>query len=152
MERQKFATRKVLLRTAMQVNSLMAIIPNLPLDEDHPLEVLIREEVKGRGLDANGYYWLRLGEIAGQAWFNGRQYIADVWHDYSKRHLMQETVTLKDGTVRSKWIEAPDGTLTVISTTLLERGCFAEYTTIVEAFGAGLGVLFSANPRERKAA
>lgn len=151
MKRQKFVTRKWLLKTEKQRDSLMVTLPNLPLDDVHPIEIVAREEAKARGLDANGYYWLRLGEIASQAWFNGRQYIADVWHEYAKRHLMQEQVTLKDGTVRSKWIEAPDGTLTVISTTLLEKGCFAEYCTIVEAFGADLGVQFSANPRERAA-
>ena len=61
---------------------------------------------------------------------------------------MPEKVTTKDGEVRSKWIEVPSGDPIVISTAQLERRCFAEYTTAVEAFGAGLGVQFHATPRE----
>lgn len=148
-QRGKFATKKILLRTKTQLDNLLALAPHLPLDESHPIEVVIREEVKTRGIDANAYYWLRLGEISEQAWFNGRQYISDVWHEYCKRHIMPEEVTTKDGETRSKWTETPDGELTVISTTMLEKSSFHEYTTAVEAFGASLGVMFSANPRER---
>lgn len=149
MPKVKFKQIKILLRTRRQVESLLSIVPHLPLDESHPLEVVIREEVKGRGFDANAYYWLRLGEIAEQAWFNGRQYISDVWHEYCKRHIMPDEITTKDGEIRSKWTETPDGELTVISTTVLEKSSFHEYTTAVEAFGASLGVKFSANPRDR---
>jgi len=129
----------------------IAAIANVPLDGERPLELLIREQVKVRGLDQNGLYWLRLGEIAEQAWMDRKQFNSDVWHEYARRKLMPETITTKTGEVRSKWFELPDGTLTVISTTQLERRCFAEYTTIVEVFGAGLGVEFSVNPRERVA-
>jgi hypothetical protein len=153
MKRQKFETRKIYLRGELQREAALALIRNLPADDAHPLEVLIREEVKARGLDANGYYWLRLTEIAEQAWFNGRQFSKEVWHEYARQNLMPDTITTKDGEIRSKWIESPDGAPVVISTTNLERRCFAEYTEAVEAFGAGLGVHFSANPRdERKAA
>jgi len=110
--------------------------------------VVIREPVKVRGLDQNGLYWLRLGEIAEQAWFGGRQYSKEVWHHYCGINIMPEKVTTKDGEVRSKWIEVPSGDPIVISTTQLERRCFAEYTAAVEAFGAGLGVQFHATPRE----
>ena len=61
---------------------------------------------------------------------------------------MPETIVTKDGETRSKWEEVPDGDAVVISTTKLERRCFAEYPTAVEAFGASLGVQFSANPNE----
>lgn len=85
---------------------------------------------------------MRVGEIANQAWMNGKQFNADVWHRYLKLEIMQETVTLKDGSVVSKWIELPNYQLDVISTTKLEKKCFAEYTLLVEVFGAGLGVKF----------
>ena|ERR1700741_3308859 len=146
--RQPFKTRNILLRTMEQVNHAIHLIVNLPLDDKKPLEIVIREQVKGRGLDANGYYWLRLGEIADQSWFNGKQYNSDLWHAYAKRNIMPDIVTLKDGSEVSKWIESPDGSLEVISTTLLEKGCFANYTQLVEVFGASLGVEYSANPRD----
>jgi hypothetical protein len=152
MKRQKFEPRKILLRGELQREGALALIRNLPADDKHPLEILVREEVKARKLDQNGYYWLRLGEIAEQAWFNGRQFNSDVWHEYAKRHLMPEEITTKDGELRSKWIETPDGSATPISTTQLERKCFADYTTAVEAFGASLGVQFSADVEERRRA
>jgi len=152
MTRPTYATRIIRLAGELQRETAVAMLQNAPLDPDKPLELVLREESKVRGLDQNGLYWLRLGEIADQAWQDGRQYNSDVWHEYARRNLMPETITTKTGEVRSKWIEMPDGTLTVISTTQLERKCFAEYTTIVEAFGAGLGVSYSANPRERMVA
>jgi hypothetical protein len=137
----------VLIRSEQQKELLANKISNLPVDCDRPIQIVISEQTKKRGLDQNGYYWLRLGEIAAQVWRNNKQYTSELWHDYCKKHEMQEEVELKDGTVCSKWIEAPDGSVTVISTTQLSKRCFAEYTQIVEAFGAGLGVMFSAIPR-----
>ena len=148
--REKFQTRKILLLGPNQRSLAVAAVQNAPIDPDRPLEVLIREEVRARPLEMNGLYWLRLGEIAAQAWFDGRQYSKEVWHEYAGRHLMPEEITTKDGEVRSKWEASPDGKPIVISTTKLEKRCFAEYCTAVEAFGAGLGVQFSANPREGK--
>ena len=49
MKRQKFPTRQILLRTGQQLDIVMALLPNLPLDDENPLEVLIREPVKARG-------------------------------------------------------------------------------------------------------
>lgn len=148
--RPKYNTRSILIVGSMQAETACQVIKNLPLDPVHPIEVLIREQVKVRGLDQNGYYWMRLGEIAEQGWFNGKQYTSDLWHEYSGRHIMPEKITTKDGEVRSKWIEAPDGTMSIISTTKLERSCFAGYTQLVEVFGAQeLGVLFKTNRSER---
>lgn len=142
--REKYKTRSIILLGDPQKEIACAAIQNAPTG----LEVVIREPVKVRGLDQNGLYWLRLGEIAEQAWFGGRQYSKEVWHHYCGINIMPEKVTTKDGEVRSKWIEVPSGDPIVISTTQLERRCFAEYTTAVEAFGAGLGVQFHANPTE----
>lgn len=150
--RPKFATRQFFLRTDTQTATLLALIPHLPLDQDNPLEVVIREPVKARGMDQNGYYFMRIGELAGQAWIDGKQFSKDAWHEYAKKNIMPEEITTKDGEVRSKWEPTPDGDMSVISTTRLERGCFADYTNAVEAFGASLGVMFSASRDERKAA
>ncbi|MGA7951087.1 MAG: recombination protein NinB, partial [Thiobacillaceae bacterium] len=66
-----FKPRSFLLRSEVQLNALQSLLPNLPLSETEPLEIVIREPVKKRGLDQNGYYWLRIGEIAEQAWVKG---------------------------------------------------------------------------------
>lgn len=146
MTRGKFETRSILLRSPVQVLTMRMLLSHLPLDPDKPLEILIREQPRARGLDDNALYWLRLGEIAEQGWIHGKQFNADCWHEYSKRHIMPDEITTKDGGKRSKWTELPDGTMTVASTTILERGCFREYRTLVEVFGASLGVQFSARP------
>ena len=149
MQRQKFEPRRILLRATKHIELAIAVLRHLPIDDLRPLEFLVQEQSRKRGLDANAYYWLRIGEIAKSAWLEGRQYNADCWHEYAKRNIMQDTVTTKDGAERSKWIELPDGTLTVISTTELEKKCFAAYTTMCEAFGASLGVEFSSDPRQK---
>ena len=149
MNRSKFQPMTFLLVNSQVVQNLVRLLHNLPVDADRPLEVVIREPVRQRGLDQNGYYWHRLGEISEQGWLNGRQFDSYLWHEYAKIHLMPDLVTTKDGIERSKWMESPDGSLAVISTTLLEKGCFAQYTQLVEIFGAQeLGVRFSVSPNE----
>ena len=138
----KFQTRRFLLRGTDQVKSLLALIPNLPVNPDHPLEILIREEPKERKLSKNALYWALLSEISDQAWLHGRQYSKDVWHEYCKSNIMPDKIITKDGETRSKWLDSPSGSPVVISTTMLEDNCFSEYITAVEAFGGGLGVRF----------
>jgi hypothetical protein len=138
----------VLIRTEQQKELLASKISNLPVDADHPIQVTISDQTKARGVDANGLMWKRITEISAQGWINKRQYSKDCWHKYLKDNEMPEEVELKDGTICSKWIEQIDGSREAISTTLLSAKCFSEYITIIEAFGSGLGVMFSANPRE----
>ena len=134
------------MRTDQARESAIAMIRNLPLDEAKPMMVTVAPFAKVRGLDANAYYWLRLGEVSAQAWMEGRQYSAECWHEFMRRNVMPEQITTKDGETRSKWAELPDGSLSVISTTQLEKRSFADYVTAVEAFGAALGVQFSERP------
>lgn len=138
----------VLIRSDQQKELLAKKISNLPVDCDRPIQIVISEQTKARGLDQNGLMWKRIGEIADQAFINKRQYGKDCWHKYLKDNEMQEEVELKDGTTCSKWVEQIDGSMEVISTTELSARCFSDYITIIEAFGSGLGVMFSANPRE----
>ena len=140
--RNKFGTRQILLRSKQQAETAIQLIGNLPLDQEQPLEILIREQVKQRGTDQNSLYWKRVGDIAEQGWLQGRQYSKDVWHQYLAKYEMPEEIVTKDGEIRSKWESLPDGTQTVISTARLSKGCFADYTAIVESFGASLGVRF----------
>ena len=147
-KRNPIAKIIILIRSEQQKELLASKINNLPVDADRPIQIVISEETKARGQDQNGLMWLRIGEISGQGWINKRQYAKDCWHKYLKDNEMPEEVELKDGTICSKWIEQIDGSREVISTTELSAKCFSEYITIIEAFGAGLGVMFSANPRE----
>jgi NinB protein len=142
----KYHTRSVIITTEASRATALALVTHAPIG----IEIVVREAVKARGLDANGLYWLRLGEISEQAWLNGRQFTADIWHEHCRREVMPDTITKKDGEDRSKWVEMPHGLPMVISTTQLERKCFSEYISMVEAFGASLGVRFSANPRGEK--
>jgi len=148
MHREKFPERKFQLRTEDVRDRIIALVRNLPLDAEHPIETVFREFVEKRNLAQNAYYWLRLGEIADQGYFDGKRYAADVWHEYCRRNIMPNEITVKDGTVRSKFIEVPRGEPGIISTTELEKKCFADYCTAIEAFGASIGVMFSANPRD----
>lgn len=140
---EKYRTRSIVLADTTRA-IVHAMITNAP----NGIEIVAREAVKARGVDQNSYYWLILGQIADQAYFSGKKYTSDIWHEYCRREVMPETITTKDGTERSKWIEMPKGLPVVISTTQLDKKCFAEYTTAVEAFGASLGVVYSANPRQ----
>ncbi len=147
-KRNPIAKMIFLIRYERDRELLSNKIGNLPLDEENPIQIAISEKTKSRGLDQNGLMWKRIGEISSQGWINKRQYSKECWHKYLKDNEMPEEVELKDGTVCSKWIEQIDGSMETISTTELSARFFAKYITIIEAFGAGLGVMFSANPRE----
>ena len=149
-KRNPIAKMIFLIRYERDRELLSNKIGNLPLDEENPIQIAISEKTKSRGLDQNGLMWKRIGEISSQGWINKRQYSKECWHKYLKDNEMPEEVELKDGTICSKWIEQIDGSREVISTTELSARFFAKYITIIEAFGAGLGVMFSANPREER--
>ncbi len=77
MKRQKFETRRIELREHKQVERAIEALIAAPLDNLNPLEFLLQEKPKKRGLDQNGYYWLRLGEIAKAAGYRtGQQFTA----------------------------------------------------------------------------
>lgn len=149
-KRNPIAKMTFLIRSDQQKELLSNKINNLPIDYDHPVQVVISEQTKARGLDQNGLMWKRIGEISSQGWINKRQYGKECWHKYLKDNEMPEEVELKDGTICSKWVEQIDGSMSVISTTRLSARCFSEYITIIEAFGSGIGVMFSANQREER--
>ena len=147
-KRNPIAKMTFLIRSDQQKEVLASKIANLPVDSESPIQIVISEEVKKRSIDSNALMWKRIGEISSQGWINKRQYSKECWHKYLKDNEMPEEVELKDGTICSKWIEQIDGSMETISTTELSARFFSKYITIIEAFGAGLGVLFSANPRE----
>lgn len=155
--RQKFQTRSIFIVGQVQKQTAMAAIEHLPVDPDSPLEVVIREKQKVRGLDANARMWAGpLRDIATQAWVNGRQFSDVVWHEHFKREFLPEDndpelhLLAKEG--YRKWDIDPAGNRVLVGSTtqLLKRG-FAQYLEQVEAAGSSLGVIFHEVP-ERWAA
>lgn len=150
---QKYPTRSILLREEAQRQLALAAISNAPIDAEHPVQVLIREEVKARKADQNALMWVGpLADITEQGYLNGRTFSADVWHEHFKREFLPEEFdaeTCKEG--YRKWDYMPNGERVLVgSTTQLTVRGFAEYLTQVEAFGASLGVRFHANPRDQQ--
>ena len=139
--------RQITLSSQEAARAGMALLEHVPIDAEHPLEMLIRPLVEKRSNVQNALYWKRLGEIEDQAWLFGRSYSAETWHEHCRQEVMPDVVEIKNGDLASKWIELPNGTRYVRSTTELSKKCFADYITLVERFGASLGVMFSADPR-----
>jgi hypothetical protein len=149
--RDKFEQRRILLRTRDQVDRVLALVQNLPLDRDKPLEVLIREEVRGRKLDQNALMWVGpLADIAAQAWVDGRQFSAEVWHEFAKKEFLPEEFDAelcKDENYR-KWDFDPAGDRVLVgSTTQLTVKGFSMYLEQLHAFGGSLGVQFHEVPQ-----
>lgn len=150
MKRPPFQPRTFRLVGTDQRARLIALVENLPLDAAKPLEVVIREEKKRRTPDQNSLYWAGpLRDIAEQAWVAGRQYSAEVFHEYFKReflpdpdHVGCDDSHINDGYV--KWSAMPNGSRVLIGSTtgLTVRG-MAAYLEQVYAYGASLGVQFS---------
>jgi hypothetical protein len=148
--RDKFEQRRILLRTRDQVDRVLALVQNLPLDQNKPLEVLIREEVRARKLDQNALMWVGpLADIAAQAWVDGRQFSAEVWHEFAKKEFLPDDFDAelcKDENYR-KWDFDPSGDRVLVgSTTQLTVKGFAQYLEQLHAFGGSLGVQFHEAP------
>lgn len=150
MNKQPFTTRKTALDTELRRHAVSSLIDNLPLDAG--LEVVVRKIVKARKPDQNALMWSGpLKNIAEQAWVDGRQFHINTWHDHFKREFLPEDYI--EGICKSdsymKWDYSPSGERVLVGSTtdLTVRG-FSIYLEQVLAFGANLGVMFSANPNE----
>ena len=80
----------------------------------------------------NRRYWGNgvLKQVAEQAVVNGKQFSADVWHEFAKRKFLGV-------------IELPDGGVVAVSSTNLTTEEFSDYCSKVEAWAASeLGVVF----------
>lgn len=119
---------------------------------EHPMAVRLYEHKDRRTLEQQSLMWIRLGEIAGQAWVGGRQFSDDVWHIHFKREFLpdEEGPTKRCRKGYAKWALMPSGERELIgSTTQLTTFGMAEYMTQIMAYGAGdLGVRFAPTPRE----
>lgn len=139
--------RIIFIYDELAKTSAKNLINNLPYGG---LDVVIRPHKEVRTLSQNNLMWSSaINDVAEQAWFNGKQFSADVWHEYFKQMFMPEThdedVSLKVKNVDTyvKWVDTPTGERKcVASTTNLTKKGFADYLEQVYAFGSELGVLF----------
>lgn len=145
MTRPKYTTRHIMLIGSMQKETAKILIDNAPMDAVHPIEFVIREAIKPRKIDQQKLMWSgALKDIAEQAWVQGRQFSAEVWHEHFKRELLPETFT-EGETLEGyeKWSYLPSGERVLIgSTTKLTTKGFSKYLDQVYAFGGSLGVRF----------
>ena len=99
-------------------------------EQGKPLAVEIKPEKTKRSLEQNAFYWKLLGQVAEQAWYGGRQFRAEDWHEQFRDLLLPR-------------VDLPMGKSIPVSTTTLSVGEFTEYVNRVEAFAAQeLGVQF----------
>lgn len=151
--RAQFDKRVIVLRGEEQRERALALIRNLPIDSEKPLQIVVDEYRPPRKPDQNALMWAGpLRDIAEQAWLEGRKYSAEAWHELLKQELLPEEfdpVLCRDG--YEKWTITPKGDRALIGTTtkLTVKG-MASYLESVYAFGASLGVSFHANPNERQ--
>ena len=151
MKREQLKTRKIRLVGKPQVDTLIKLIHNLPIDEKNPIEIVIREEVKTRKLDQNGLYWAcQLKDISDQSYVNGRTYSLEIWHEHFKEQFLPDDVNLPTEELQTlvkegyrKFAISPSGKYLLVGSTadLTIKG-FSIYLQQVEAFGANLGVQF----------
>lgn len=154
MKRQPFATRMIRLISKDHAFQVQRLVENVPIDPETPLEVVIREVPKVRKPDANSRMWAgQLKDIAEQAWVEGRQFSAEVWHEFFKREYLPEdndphlAELVKDPESWRKWDVDPRGNRVCVgSTTRLTIRGFALYLQQVEAYGAQLGVRYHEAP------
>jgi NinB protein len=144
--RTDYLPKTIRLVGKLQIDTAINAIQNAPIDSDKPLEVIIREEQKGRSLSANALMWAGpLNDIASQAWVHGKQYSALIWHEYFKEKFLPDFPDLtqvKEG--YRKYEETPDGRRILIgSTQKLTKHGFSLYMEQIYAYGAELGVRFS---------
>jgi hypothetical protein len=144
--RTDYLPKVIRLVGKLQADTAISAIQNAPIDTERPLEVIIREEQKGRSLSANALMWAGpLNDIASQAWVHGRQYSALIWHEYFKEKFLPDFPDLtqvKEG--YRKYEETPDGRRVLIgSTQKLTKHGFSLYMEQIYAYGSELGVRFS---------
>jgi hypothetical protein len=141
------------------MNSAILAIRGLPIDLENPLEILIREKPKKRGLDQNARYHAGpLRDIADQAYVDGRVYSSAVWHEFLKELYLPSELHMTDEDLAKrvvrpddyrKYAPSPGGKFLLVgSTTELTKFGMYEYTEQVYAYGAGLGVMFTSNKKE----
>lgn len=149
--RATFTARRFLVSDAAIRDRAAAALANMPVDPLRPLEVVLREQVKQRKLDQQALMFAGpIRDIAEQAWLDGRQYSAEIWHSYFKVQFLPEEYDPElclEGYM--KWDYDPAGERVLVGSTkqLTVKG-MSEHIEQIHVFGAELGVVFRANPAE----
>ena len=125
--------RIFILREPRNVDALLAFVAgnwSAMSQTKHPMQVDIKPESSKRSNQALRYYWQMLRQIEEQGWIEGRQYSADLWHEYCKRRFLG-------------LVDLPGGGSIGISTSDLSTSEFQDYTQKVEVWAAQeLGIVF----------
>jgi hypothetical protein len=130
--------REFQLRHTQAWSSLVAFVKanaRAMADAGTPLRLIVTTSETKRNAEQNKRYWgFVLKTIAATAWVDGRQFSADVWHEYFARKFgICEDVTLPGGEVISRRR----------STTEMSVSEFGTYMNEVEAHAMSqLGVTF----------
>lgn len=158
MKREPYPQKKIRLIGQIQLDNAMAVLKNAPLDTAKPLEFILREEVKPRKMSQNDLMWAcQLKCISEQAYVQGRTYSDVIWHEMFKEKFLPDETLFQTPEQREEMVKEkyrkydtrPDGRRVLVgSTTELTVKGFAIYLQQVEAYGANLGVIYSANPNE----
>lgn len=158
MSRQPYREQVRLLTGELQREAIIRLIQNLPADSERPLQIVVRERQRQRKPDQNALYHAGpLKDIEQQAWLDKQQFSAAAYHELFKREFLPEDGTPEadpvNGIVKDnyrKWVPTVDGGQHLVgSTTQLTVRGFSLFLEQVFAFGANLGVQFSAAPGER---
>lgn len=158
MKREPYPQKKIRLIGQIQLDNAMTVLKNAPLDTAKPLEFILREEVKPRKADQNSLMWsCQLKCISEQAYVQGRTYSDVIWHEMFKEKFLPDETLFQTPEHRAEMVKEkyrkydtrPDGKRVLVgSTTDLTIKGFAIYLQQLEAYGANLGVIYSANPNE----
>lgn len=143
--RDQYETRTIYLRSTEQIDILLKLIPNLPLDNEKPLQVVIREAVDVRSIRQNKLYHTVLHNIADQLWLNGRKFDKTTWEVFMKQQFLPECVDEKITSVNyKKWTWLPTGDRILVgSTTELKVLGMTRYMDEIIKFAAENGVVIT---------
>ena len=149
--RTRFDTRTITLSSQKLKDTALNALECAPIDPLRPLLCVIMEAEEKRKAKQLKLMWVGpLRDIERQAWADGRQYSAEIWHEYFKREFLpdqyDESLCLKG---YEKWGITPSGDRVLKAGTgdLTVRG-FAQHLEQIHAAGANMGVMFSANPNQ----
>lgn len=148
----EFKTRTIVLIDEQRRKIAISMVENMPIGT----EVVARAKKTTRTIDQNALMWAGpLHDIATQGWVNGRQFSAEAWHEHFKREFLPEANDpeierlVKNVDTWRKWGTTPGGERILEgSTGALTKYGFSCYIEQIYAFGAGIGVLFSAGVQD----
>lgn len=149
--RAQFDKRVLVLRSEEIRDRAVALLRNLPIDAESPLQVTVDIYRPPRKKSQSDLMWAGpLKDMEQQAYVEGRRFSAEVWHEWAKENFLPDEFDpehCREGYV--KWTEGPDGKRRMVgSTTMLTKYGMSVYLEQLFAAGANLGVQFSANPNE----